>query len=60
MTKLLTLEEVADMLRRTPAQVRYMRSVNTGPKSAKIAGRIMFRESDVTEYIETAFAEVPC
>ncbi|WP_082383232.1 AlpA family transcriptional regulator [Frigoribacterium sp. RIT-PI-h] len=55
MTKLLTLEEVAEMLRRTPAQVRYMRSVNTGPRSAKMGGRIMFREQDVIDYINAAF-----
>jgi predicted DNA-binding transcriptional regulator AlpA len=57
MTKLLTIEEVAEMLRRSPAAVRYMRQAGTGPKSAKIAGRVMFRESDVTAYIEAQFAE---
>lgn len=56
-TKLLTLEEVAEMLRRSPAQVRYMRSVNSGPRSAKIGGRIMFREADVIAYIDAAFEE---
>jgi hypothetical protein len=57
MTKLLTLDEVAVLLRRSPQQLRYMRHVKTGPKSAKIAGRIMYRESDVLEFIEAQFAE---
>jgi predicted DNA-binding transcriptional regulator AlpA len=55
MTKLLTLEEVAALLRRSPAAVRYMRTKGTGPKSAKVAGRVMYREADVTAYIEAQF-----
>ncbi|GAA0960291.1 helix-turn-helix transcriptional regulator [Frigoribacterium faeni] len=57
MSKLLTIEEVAALLRRTPAAVRYMRHAGTGPKSAKVAGRVMFREDDVTAYIEAAFQD---
>lgn len=53
--KLLTLDEVAELLRRTPKQIRHMRAAKTGPKSAKIGGRIMFREDDVNAYIEAAF-----
>jgi hypothetical protein len=56
-SKLLTIEEVATMLRRTPAAIRYMRHAGTGPKSAKVAGRVMFREDDVTAYIEAAFQD---
>jgi len=56
MTKLLTVDEVAKMLRRSPAAVRYMRHANTGPRSAKVAGRVMYREEDVNAYIEAAFA----
>jgi predicted DNA-binding transcriptional regulator AlpA len=55
--KLLTLEEVADMLRKTPAQMRWMRHNGTGPKSAKLGGRVMYRESDVVEWINSAFGE---
>ncbi|MFL2000003.1 hypothetical protein [Microbacterium sp. A1-JK] len=29
----------------------------TAPRSAKIAGRRMFRESDVDDFIEAAFAK---
>jgi len=55
MVKLLTLNEVAAMLRRSPAQLRYMRGQGTAPPSAKIAGRIMFREEEVLAYIELQF-----
>jgi hypothetical protein len=58
MSKLLTIEEVAVLLRRTPSAVRYMRHAGTGPRSAKVAGRVMFREDDVNAYIDSAFAEV--
>jgi predicted DNA-binding transcriptional regulator AlpA len=55
MVKLLTVNEVAAMLRRSPAQLRYMRGQGTAPPSAKIAGRIMFREEEVLAYIESQF-----
>jgi len=57
MNKLLTIDEVATLLRRSPAAVRYMRQAGTGPKSAKVAGRVMYREDDVHAYIEAAFAD---
>lgn len=55
--KLLFVDEVAERLRRSPAQIRFMISSGTAPKHAKIAGRIVFRESDVNAFIEAAFAE---
>ncbi len=54
--KLLTLEEVAGLLRRSPAQLRWMRHNNTGPRSAKVAGRVMYMEDDLNEWIEVQFA----
>lgn len=53
--KLLTLEEVAEMLRKSPAQLRWMLHNSTAPKSAKIGGRRMFRSTDVEDYINAAF-----
>jgi len=53
---LMTLEEVAAMLRKTPAQLRWMRHNGTGPRSAKLGGRVMYREQDVLDWIEAAFA----
>jgi predicted DNA-binding transcriptional regulator AlpA len=55
MTRLLTLEEVAEMLRKSPAQMRWMIHNSTAPKSAKIGGRRMFRDLDVEAYIAAAF-----
>ena len=57
MTQLLTLEEAAEILHKTPEQLRWMRHAGTGPKSAKIGGRITYRERDVEDFIEAAFAE---
>ena len=56
MTKLCTLEEAADKLRKSPAQLRWMIHNGTAPQSAKIGGRRMFRDVDVEAYIEAAFA----
>ena len=57
--KLLTLGEVAEMLRKSPAQMRWMRHNGTGPKAARLGGRIMYREQDVIEWVNAAFeAEV--
>lgn len=55
---LLTLEEVAKMLRKSPAQIRWMRHVGTGPKSAKVGGRVLFRRADVIAWVEEQFGEV--
>lgn len=54
---LLTFEETAEMLRKTPSALRYMLHRGTAPKSALIGGRRMFREADVSAFIEAQFAE---
>ena len=53
--RLLTLDETAERLRKTPSQLRWMRQTGNAPKSAKIGGRIVFRESDVDAFIAAAF-----
>jgi len=53
--KLLTLDEVAEILRKTPAQLRWMRHNGSGPPAAKIGGRIMYREKDLFDWINKAF-----
>ena len=55
-TKLLTLEEAAQRLRKSPAQMRWLRHKRQGPRSALIGGRVMYREADVEEYVSAAFA----
>jgi excisionase family DNA binding protein len=54
---LLTLPEVAERLRKSEAQLRWMIQRGTAPKHAKIGGRVMFRESDVEAFIANAFAD---
>lgn len=56
--RLLYVEEVAEMLRKTPSSLRYM--VHKGddvPRSAKIGGRRMWRESDVIAWLDAKFEE---
>lgn len=53
--KLLTLVEVAEMLRKSPAQVRWMRHNGSGPPCAKLGGRVMYREQDVIDWVNAAF-----
>lgn len=55
MPTLLTLEEVAAMLRKSEAQLRWMIHAGTAPTSAKIGGRRMFRAEDVEAYINAQF-----
>lgn len=55
--RLLSLEEAAERLNKTPTQLRYMLHARTAPPSAKIGGRRMFRESDIDAFITRAFAE---
>lgn len=54
---LMTLDEVAAYLRKSPAQMRWMRHNRTGPRSALIGGRVMFRRADVDAWVEELFAE---
>lgn len=55
--KLLFIKDVADRLGRSPAQVSWMVHKGTAPKSAIIAGRRMFKESDVEAFIDAAFEQ---
>lgn len=52
---LLTVAETAELLRRTPSQLRWMKHVGSAPKSALIGGRLMFRRVDVEQFIADAF-----
>ena len=53
---LMTVEEVADALRRSVASVRWLIHQRT-IKSGLIGGRRMIRRSDLEAYIEAAFEE---
>jgi predicted DNA-binding transcriptional regulator AlpA len=53
--RLLTMEELAELLRRPVATIRYWRYLGTGPRGANVAGRVMYRESDVERWIAEQF-----
>ncbi|MFS6529719.1 helix-turn-helix domain-containing protein [Microbacterium aurugineum] len=53
---LLTVDEVAERLRRTPTSVRHL-IASEQLKSGRVGGRRMVRESDLNEFIDAAFAE---
>jgi predicted DNA-binding transcriptional regulator AlpA len=56
--QLRVIDEVAFQLHKSPDQLRWMIHNGTAPRSAKIGGRRMFRQSDVDAFIDAAFAEV--
>jgi len=56
MDQLLTLEEFAARVRRPVATAQYWRAMGTGPRSARISGRVMYSESDVERWIDEQFA----
>lgn len=53
--KLLTLAEVAELTRLPEATLRWFRHCGKGPKSGKLGRRVMYRESDVAEWINEQF-----
>lgn len=55
--RLLTLDETAEALRRTPVQLRSMVQQRKAPRHAKIAGRLMWDADEVAEWIDAHFAE---
>ena len=48
---LLTLHEVADLLRVPEATLRYWRHCKTGPNSYKIGRRVRYRQQDVHAWL---------
>lgn len=55
--ELLTLSEVAELLRVPLATARYWRTTGKGPHSARIGRRVLFRREEVDRYISEAFAD---
>ncbi|QHK19725.1 helix-turn-helix domain-containing protein [Pseudarthrobacter psychrotolerans] len=54
---LLTLDEVATVLRKSPSQLRWLIHNGKAPRSAKIGGRRMWREADVLAWIDAQFRD---
>ena len=55
MEKLLRLPEVAEMTGLPENTLRFWRHQGTGPKSARLGRRIVYRERDVTDWIDQQF-----
>ena len=49
--ELLTITEVAELLRTPVATLRYWRHLRIGPPSFRIGRRVMYRRTDVEEWI---------
>lgn len=53
-----TMAEVSEMTRIPVATLRYYRHLsNKGPRSALLGGRVMYRESDVIDWINAQFEQ---
>jgi predicted DNA-binding transcriptional regulator AlpA len=57
MSKLLRLPEVADLTGIPEATLRFWRHEKTGPRSAKLGRRVVYREEDVLAWIDAQFAK---
>jgi predicted DNA-binding transcriptional regulator AlpA len=53
---LMTVEEFAAKIKRPVATVRWWRSIGQGPKSGKLGRRVVYRTSDVEEWLESSLA----
>lgn len=56
MDRLLTIEEVAEVTRVPVNTLRYWRHCGTGPKAARMGKRLVWRESEVTRWVDEQFA----
>lgn len=55
MDRLMTLAEVAEATRRPLATLRYWRHRGEGPRSFKLGGRLVYRETDVAAWLEEQY-----
>lgn len=55
--ELLTLQQVAERYNIEENTLRYWRAQGTGPKSARLGRRVMYRRADVERWIDERFAD---
>lgn len=55
--ELLTLQQVAERYNIEENTLRYWRAQRTGPKSARVGRRVMYRRADVERWIDEQFAD---
>lgn len=53
--KLVTLAHCSEQLGKSEQSLRWMRYKDTGPKSALIGGRVMYRQQDIDDWINAQF-----
>ena len=53
--KLLNTSEVSGMTGIPESTLRYYRHKGVGPKSGKLASRVVYREKDVLDWVNAAF-----
>ncbi len=51
MPEYMTVDEVAALLRTSPATVRYWRHVGSGPAAVKVGRRVLYDRADVQTWI---------
>lgn len=56
LTELIDIEAAAKMMGQCVSTLRWWRANDKGPKSAKMGRRIMYRKSDIENWIEQQFA----
>ncbi|MGR6899773.1 MULTISPECIES: helix-turn-helix domain-containing protein [Glutamicibacter] len=49
------IEEAAEFLRVPVSTLRYWRHLGTGPRSARIGGRVMYRQADLEAWLNEQF-----
>ncbi|MCM0618742.1 helix-turn-helix transcriptional regulator [Nocardioides bruguierae] len=56
-TKLLRIDEVSTLTGVPESTLRYWRFCGSGPRSAKLGRRVVYREADVLEWIDAQFEQ---
>lgn len=55
--RILSTAQVSEMTGTPVPTLRWYRHVGKGPKAGKLEGRVVYRESDVIAWVESAFVE---
>lgn len=54
---ILTIEEAAEILRTPVSTLRYWRHMKRGPRAGRIGGRLMYRQTDLEQWLNDQFEE---
>lgn len=54
--RILKIDAVADWLNVPPGTLRYWRHIGSGPRSAKLGRRVVYRAGDVQAWLDAQFA----